>query len=424
MPCFLVIEKTCILVTGEYSLLIIILGEVYMKIVKDFLEMLQERDLDYTEKCKKKKLDLNHNILLSDNVIACLVSCIENLKRDGQDNDVEKRIYDILRNPTPENGIVYETLVYDWLYKHYVGFEIQPHIGRDDCFKESLNGYDADGKIDNTIFDVKTFSFGMPRYQELQRTLNTIIKQKCKERVNVGISSENKTNEIYYGNYYITISGNADLSSDMFEQKYLGKETEIFKRLFDEKNQIFKDYILKDQEFYIEIRAHYRETVKSGEIGSRTRNNIYTAISEFDPAEWAWNNQYQLLRHGSQFCRPFPYIVICPYDNYKCNKVFGDKDRYLTFRFLCRRMFMSHTKMENRYLHEFDGKAQRGVSVADAARKLSAVLFLEVSQEEGEMTEGYLYVNPNADNSLERSICDIVFRSNGICVDDFRYDNY
>lgn len=394
-----------------------------MLTIEEFLEKLGKKEPNYIEKCEKNKIIVSNKMLLPNYAVDCLISCIGRLQKDGKNEDVEKRIYDIIKEPSLENGIVYETLVYDWLYKHYIPFELQPHIEQDDCFKTSLNGYDADGKIENVIFDVKTFSFGMPRYQELSSKLNSLIKEKYKEKVTKGISDKNLASEICYGNYYITVSGNANLSSDMFEKKYLGKEKEVFNSLFDEKNKIFTDYLLKDSEFYIEIRAHYREFIKPNEDDEKKKYNFYYSLSEFDSTEWAMNNQYQLLRHGSQFCRTFPYMIICPYDNYKCNKLFGDNDKYLTFRYLCRRMFMYHTKIENRCLQDFDGKAQNKVSVATAAKKLSAVLFLDVSQKK-EKSEGYLYVNPNADNLLRRYFYDLNFRSNGICIDDFKYDNY
>ena len=124
-----------------------------------------------------------------------------------------------------------------------------------------------------------------------------------------------------------------------------------------------------------------------------------TTISELNLDEWAMNNQYQLLEHGSQFCRNKPFIIISAFDDFKCNRLRGNDESQYAFRSLCRRMFMLHTKMDNRKLFEFDGKADNKITVAAAARKLSGVLFLNVSDNEDHFSNS-LFVNPNADNPM------------------------
>ena len=58
-----------------------------------------------------------------------------------------------------ENGKVYEALVYAWLERNEIPYMPQHYVAREDCFKTSFQGYDADGilKESNIVFDVKQF---------------------------------------------------------------------------------------------------------------------------------------------------------------------------------------------------------------------------------------------------------------------------
>ena len=81
--------------------------------------------------------------------------------------------------------------------------------------------------------------------------------------------------------------------------------------------------------------------------------------------------------------------------------------------------------MGDRKLIEFDGKADARISVAAAARKLSAVLFINVADaERRDHFSDYLFLNPNADNKLHEYMVDMVAYSNQVSVEDFEWDNY
>lgn len=345
-------------------------------------------------------------------------SLIETINQFDDSKTSEKYIKEILRKPSNENGKIYEILGYRWLYDHYVKFDLQPNLKKEECLKDNAESYDADGQIENIIFDIKAFGFGMPRYVEFSNKLNQLIDENKLIKVSDFIGSidsddnERKDNNptitnAVLGDYYITVSGKADLSSDDFEGKLNGREPDILKKLFAQKTN-YTDYTYNIES--IELRAHFKKKFMS-------------TISSFNTEEWAMNNQYQLLKHGSQFSRYNPFIIICAYDDYRCNRLFGTQDKQYAFRSLCRRMFMFHTKMEEKKLSDFDGKADKNISVAAAAKKLSGVLFLDVSDNPDKHGDLF-FINPNADFPLYSYQIDAFFRCNGVIVEDYKYDNY
>lgn len=86
------------------------------------------------------------------------------------DTGTKKYLNDFLKKPTQENGKVYELLVYAWLERNFPCYVPQIHIEREKCFKASENGYDADGRIEETIvFDVKQFGITLPHIATLQK---------------------------------------------------------------------------------------------------------------------------------------------------------------------------------------------------------------------------------------------------------------
>ena len=376
---------------------------------EDFLKRLCES----SEEIKITEKERMANINLSDTRVDRLIKTIKQL---GEPKDKEEYIRAILREPTNDNGLVYELLAYNWLLEHNIQFDMHPILEKEECLKEKAEYYKADGRIENIFFDIKSFSFGLPRYTELLNKLNEIISKRHDEKISDFIvqrpvgeieRTDIKTNQEQktLGDYLITVSGKADLSSDVFKKVLRDGSEQILKLLFATP-PINNDYFYEIDS--IEIRAHY----------NRKRRAI--TVSTFNDDEWAFNNQYQLLKHGSQFCRIKPFIIICAYDNYKCNRMMYSSTAFKT---LCRRMFMLHTKIENRKLFEFDGKSDKKVSVAMAAKKLSGVFFMDVS-DEADIFGDMLFVNPNADNPLFAYQVNSFFRYNGVVIEDYRFDNY
>lgn len=316
--------------------------------------------------------------------------------KDDMNAEVENLLNDILKQPNNQNGKVYEALVYAWLSGHSIQYKPQFHVNTEDCFKRTDAGYDADGKIteNNIVFDIKQFGVTLPQIETLRKKLQSLMPNE----------------------YYLTIGGGKNISTRDIKKDFLEKINEMVKTIMDSKNKIHTDYIYHDKKYGLEFRAWDTKT-----------NSLFTSISEFDPYEWAENNEFYFMYHASQFCLNTPYIIFCPFDK-NIASIFSNKDNDVTvtaLRALCRRIFMNLLKMENRKISEFDGKAKQNISVSIASRKISAIVFVDVNEEyDYNHCRTFVFQNPNADYKIPRYQIDSLFRYAGAYVEDFRFDNY
>lgn len=86
---------------------------------------------------------------------------------------------------------------------------------------------------------------------------------------------------------------------------------------------------------------------------------------------------------------------------------------------------MNLTKLENRKIIEFDGKAQKDISVATAAKKISAIIFIDVSYDFNYSNcRMFVFQNPNADLKIPLHQIKSLFGYAGAAIEDFEYDNY
>lgn len=133
------------------------------------------------------------------------------------------------------------------------------------------------------------------------------------------------------------------MEEKIYQQKsynqILEKPNELLKSIMNEDNKIFTDFIYQDSKYGLEFR-----------ICDNTKSREIFSISEFDPYEWAENNQFYFIYHASQFCVNSPYILFCPYDKKLMPDFFRNDQRllFLSFRTLCRRIFMNLTKMKEK----------------------------------------------------------------------------
>ena len=88
-------------------------------------------------------------------------------------------------------------------------------------------------------------------------------------------------------------------------------------------------------------------------------------------------------------------------------------------------MFVNVSRFSDKMLHDYDGKAVQDISLSVVMRKVSAIIFMDVSQKWSyENCRTWVFVNPNADNPLKSYQIDQWFRQAGACIEDFMYDNY
>ncbi len=358
---------------------------VYKMTISEFYKIIFPNQKDINQ-----KYGLKHDQLSIDEKYLIRIS--EYLKNIENEKEREKHFKDIISKPNIENGKVYEFLVYSWLQKKKINFEEQVSISSDECLKK--NDYDADGKFDGIVFDVKKFGISFPLYDT--------FRAKLQEKI---------------PDYFITIGGSKNLDTKTIEKELISKTSQWVERLLSEESKLYKDYMLRDAGLGIEIRAHNK----------KNSGGIYTSFSELDITQWAEENELYFFRHASQFCCNTPYMIICPF--LPRDFPFGSKDEtliYYAFRYLCRRMFMNVIKRKDRLLRDAcDGHAKDYVTLETAARKLSAVMFLDISEEwEYSNCRCWIYKNPNADLPIPNYIMHSKFELLGAHIDDFKYDNY
>ena len=355
------------------------------------------------EEIKREIPNIQYNKYLVDKEI-CLPSeqlaMLKELLLTWNENkmaDAAKRLLnDILMQPNNQNGKVYEALVYAWLSRQSVRYEPQVHINKEECFKQTESGYEADGMIleNSIIFDVKQFGVTLPHIETLKRKLQAKIPNE----------------------YYLTISGGKNISTRDIQTDLLEKFDEIANAIMHSENMNHTDYIYRDKKYGLEFRAWKKES-----------NKLYTSISEFNLYEWAENNEFYFMYHASQFCLNTPYILFCPFDK-SIAHTFSKDDVGFTntaLRALCRRIFINLVKMDNRKINEFDRKAMPNISVSTASRKISAIVFMDVSEEyDYSHCRTFVFQNPNADCKIHRYQIDTIFRYAGAFIEDFQFDNY
>lgn len=327
---------------------------------------------------------------LYDSQVNAIADILVYFFQHGECKFSQELFLDIVKNPTSSNGKVYEALVYSWFYENKIDFVPQPKIDSENCLKK--NNYNADGKINKAIFDIKQFGLGIPHI----KTLKDKIQEKMPE-------------------YIVSIGGSENISSKDIENHALTHIDDIVEKLKSDKTKIHTDHLYTIESLNLDIRI----TPKS--------STMITSISEFDAYEWAEKNETYFLQHGSQFCTNNPYIIFCPFDK-TTNFTFASSDVgtvHLWLRPLCRRIFMNLNRMDHKMLCDYDGKAKAGVSIASASKKISAIVFLDVTeQHDYSDCRIWAFVNPNADNKLYNHEINSWFRLAGAIIDDFSFDNY
>ncbi|EDT13583.1 hypothetical protein GNF56_02305 [Clostridium perfringens] len=329
------------------------------------------------------KIDRECIILLNEYQIQAITNVIMEFISNGNMNIAKEVFNDIFKQPNSSNGKVYEALVYSWLIEEKIKFEPQPEIKKENCLKK--NDYHADGKIDRAIFDVKSFGIGTIHID----TLRSKLEKKLPDKI-------------------ISIGGSQNASQKDLSKYCLRKIDEIV-------DELKKKSICAIDEINLVIEATPKE------------EGVATSISEFDAYEWAKNNKFYFMKHASQFCINSPYIIFCPFDDREGN-MFANLDSniiYQCLRALCRRIFIELKRMNDIKLSDFDPKAKSEATIAIASKKISAIVFLDVTNKLSyEDNKVWVYVNPNADNKLYNHEIAKWFRYNGAFIDDFINDNY
>lgn len=314
---------------------------------------------------------------------------------------LQTKINDMIEAVIRQNdGAINENLFYALLFDHGIPFEEQVSIEKDNCLK-SKNGYKSDGCLAKTLyFDVKSFG--------LSSKMIAIINQKLQQK---------------FPKDFITVSGNKDVNVSIYEKtiKDISKIADALNKQSNIKHDV-AGYKIQNAELVVHRYIGYLD---ENDPKNRKRESV-CEISEANSAKWAKNNEFYPLKHGSQFVKNNPFILVYPFKKQDFFLFSEDSQEYFyTFRFLARRIFLHLGKNSKRDLIKCDKDAEEGVSVKQAISYLSGILFWNIDNEwDYSNNQMWLYCNPNAKNSIPRHVLASYFRYINCHIDNFEYDKY
>jgi hypothetical protein len=161
-------------------------------------------------------------------------------------------------------------------------------------------------------------------------------------------------------------------------------------------------------------------------------NRFASATSEYSPFKAAARNNKSIFRFANKFHKNRPFFIvyiISPYfSGPVSSKMMGNIEFYRSY---CRRVFMSYNNRKDKlvnwnseYYKLTNGTGE--YTLHDASKLLTGIIFIEDNLKRLTPLTSYLYLNPNASNSLKPRFENELF-SHGIIADyfdDFMHDNY
>jgi hypothetical protein len=320
---------------------------------------------------------------------AIIIRAVENLLR--RPSASPETIKDIVKNLIRRDhyGRFAELSAYDWLLRCNIQISAQIPLTSTEVL--GANGATLDGKADYVgfYFDIKAFGF----HGNLARRLKERLEKELPGKV-------------------ILIEESWDLSVEVFE-KLISKAPEIARGLELRKSQSFDR---------LRIRMEDRKPVQMSAI-------------TIDPYLLASENAKYAFRFSNQFARNAPFFLIFVAHPWLSQGMFhhdfAGSDTTFT-RSLARRTFMQFTNDTN-VVNAVCSNAATDVTFADAAKLLSAIIFLNVWPSEAYPTGAsesspapvWVYLNPRAAHPITRDNARLFAEINPhIAIDDFVNDDY
>lgn len=277
-------------------------------------------------------------------------------------------------------GSFCELGAYDWLERNNAPHTAQVALGSQDVINP--NGCTIDGRFRNyeAYFDIK--GFGMQAY------LMDLFKQRLQPFV-PGLT--------------ILIDGPLDVAVKDIETYAFGAIGQLKAKLsVGSTHQILK------LGWSIKVATPQRVTI------SEHTN---------DPYVFAEENRYYPFKTSRQFTRKAPFFLVFPYssqfNSMLASNIFDMTD--IALRALARRVFIQLTS-DKTLLHKHDSQTSPGLTVADAAKLVSALLFINLDNE-----GAWLFLNPRAEHKLTKYHIEQVFDFTipvQMGIEDFLHDNY
>lgn len=374
--------------------------------IKDFLNILIEEKV--IDKSLLSKLSSNNSnnkksrqqcLYLSEIQFNMLKSFF--IKHYNSNKYYKNLLKDICKIRKENYGKINEALLYYCLHECCINFAPQKKIDSLNSFKSVK--YDADGIIDNRIiFDIKSFDIPFNVLENFKKTMEQKIFDFCQKYYNVNMDTTIDFNHNKFNIYFKKVT------KDCTKLDLLIKE-------------IFKTKAIHDCHVYTDKETGIKFTIYNN--NKLQPNGSYLSLDFY---QWAEANQYLPMLHSSQFIRNQPYILFYTFDNNF--KAYFSGDRFYFFQVLrsfSRRVFIALNKCTSEYINSIDHKAIKDISVSQASRKISAIVFINIDESyEYNKLEGYAFINPNAENKLYNYEVNKIFTCNGFVIDDFKYDNY
>jgi hypothetical protein len=150
---------------------------------------------------------------------------------------------------------------------------------------------------------------------------------------------------------------------------------------------------------------------------------VTMSVQTEDSYRLAEENRYFPFKTASQFTRNAPFLLVFAYAAQFNHSLFlnfaGSTE--ITLRSISRRAFLQLTS-DTTPAGQFDDQIASGVTVGDAARLLSGLLFINLDNDEGR-----LFLNPRATHRILRSHVPQLFDffpMPNLGIDDFAHDDY
>lgn len=449
-----------------------------LKILSESSTLIKNLDIKF----KESSIDTSKALWKLKNPQYCqaLITTIEKLSEQGYGEVAKALIKDIIISRGGNQGKLFEMMTYYCFIKKGIRFKPQPRIEAENCFKNSGDGYDADGEILelDCVFDVKEFGIGFPHIKDfrmrLQEQVNQLFSKKIKEYVEESnntirrleqeidsqtsddlkntlkeeINKEKRRrdrmkgeNESKLWEYTITVDGLINMGMDELAN-YIKSASSIAEKLvnraWEERMNRWEDDSAWSNENPVVKHGlgFWQEHINNlgltctleSKIAQEMRGTSYMNVYEIDAYQWAMNNKFYFMGDASQFVRNKPYMIICVLDRHDNMFLRNVNDYDIYFRPLCRRMFVELNRMTDRNIQtSFDGKAKSGFSVSEAVKKITGIIFLETSElmdTERTRTPMWIYLNPNADNPLLNCQVHQLCLMMPEIIEDYKYDNY
>jgi len=277
-------------------------------------------------------------------------------------------------------GTFCELCAYDWLERNKAAHTAQVALDSQDVLNP--NGCIIDGQFSNygAYFDIK--GFGMQAY------LRDIFIQRLQPFA-TGLS--------------ILIDGPLDVAVKDIQKYAFGCIGQLSSKL--SKGSTHK---ISELDWSIKVDAPAK---------------VSMTVHTNDPFKFAEQNRYYPFKTSRQFTRKEPFVLIFPYSSQfnttLVRNVFNMTD--IALRALARRVFIQLTA-DKSLLDQHDTQTGPGLTVADAAELISALLFINLDDD-----TAWLFSNPRARNVLTKYHIEQIFDFTipiNMGIDDFAYDNY